>query len=104
MLRFKIAGLLRTKEEAEGRVISWKEVSLATGISVSVLSNLASPRGGASTNTRFIEALCRYFRCGPSELMELYPSLNDEPRSHVDVLYPARGAHQPATPNPGSTE
>ena len=94
MIRFKIASLLRRREEEEARVIPWREVSEATGISASVLSSLASPRGGMTTNTRFVEALCRYFRCGPGELLELYPALGDETRCHVDELYPDAGAHR----------
>lgn len=94
MIRFHLAKLLHERAEAETRVIPWKEVSEATGISVSVLSGLASPKGGGVTNTRFIEALCRYFHCTPGELMELTPSLGVEPRCHVDELYPTRGAHR----------
>lgn len=94
MIRFHLAKLLHERAEAETRVIPWKEVSEATGISVSVLSSLASPRGGAVTNTRHVEALCRYFRCSPGDLMELSPSLEAEPRCHVDELYPTRGAHR----------
>jgi putative transcriptional regulator len=94
MLRFHVAHLLRAREEAEGRTIPLREVSAATGISVSVLSSLASPRAGATTNTRFVEALCRYFCCEPSDLLELVPSLEEETRCHIDNLYPARGAHR----------
>ena len=98
MLRFHLARLLREREEAEGRVISLREISEATGISVSVLSSLASPRPGVTTNTRFVEALCRFFRCEIGELVELLPGLDDEPRSHVDHLYPTRGAHRGGPP------
>lgn len=94
MIRFNLPTLLRAKEEREGRVITWREVSEATGISVSVLSSLASPRLGVATNTRFVEALCRYFKCGPGDVLELSPSLEEEPRCHVDELYPGRGAHR----------
>ncbi len=94
MLKFKLAHLLRQKEEQERRVISWREISDATGISSSVLSSLASPRAGATTNTRFIEALCRYFTCDPAALIELDPPLDVERRHHIDELYPERGAHQ----------
>jgi putative transcriptional regulator len=94
MLRFHVARLLRAREEAEGRIIPLREVSAATGISVSVLSSLASPRAGVTTNTRFVEALCRYFGCGPADLMELVPPLQDERRCHINTLYPTRGAHR----------
>lgn len=101
MLRFAIATLLRAREEQEERRIPLKEVSEATGISISVLSTLASPKTGASTNTRFVEALCRYFRCSPSELIELVPPLTEEGACHVDELYPERGAHRRTGENDG---
>jgi len=88
MLRFKLAKLLRERSEAEGRVITWREVSEATGISVPVLSSLASPRGSPPTNTRYLDSVCRYFRVTPGEMLELYPSLDEEPRCRVEELYP----------------
>lgn len=94
MLRFNISRLLREKEEMENRRIPLKELGEATGISISVLSTLASPRVGASTNTRFLEALCRYFGCSPSDLIELVPPNDETTSSHVDELYPSRGAHR----------
>lgn len=94
MIRFRLTQLLRLKEERESRTISWKEVSEATGVSVSVLSALASPRGGATTNTRFVESLIRYFQCTPSDLLDLVPPPGEENRCHVDDLYPGRGAHR----------
>ncbi|MBL8822293.1 MAG: helix-turn-helix domain-containing protein [Planctomycetia bacterium] len=93
-IRFRVAQLIREKEELERRAIPWREVSETTGISGSVLSSLASPRVGVTTNTRFIEALCRYFKCQPGELLELEPTLEEEPRCHVDELYPSGGAHR----------
>ena len=80
MLRFRIGSLLREREEAEGRVISWREVS--------------------ETNTRYLDALCRYFRVTPGEILELYPPLDQEPRSHIDELYPG-GRRPPPAPRPG---
>lgn len=94
ILRFHMTRLMLARSHAEGRMIPLREVSQATGISVSVLSSLASERPGITTNTRFVEALCRYFRCQPGELLELSPSLADEQRYHVDELYPTRGAHR----------
>jgi DNA-binding Xre family transcriptional regulator len=94
LLRFNLVRRLRDLEEAEGRKITWKEVSEKTGISVSVLSSLASLRAGITTNTRTIEALCRYLKCEPGELLELHPSLVDEPRHHIHELYPP-GEGQP---------
>lgn len=91
MMKIHVARLLRARAEAEGRVIPLKEVSSATGISVSVLSNLASPRGGATTNSRYLEALARYFQVPLSQLLELQPPLGEETSCHVDALYPTAG-------------
>lgn len=99
MLRIHVARLLRARAEAEGRVIPLKEVTAATGISVAVLSRIGSPRGGAVTNTRYIEALCRYFNVPPSELLELQPPLGAGFSCHVDALYPGT-AQTPETPTP----
>jgi len=99
MLRFRIGRLLQDREAAEGRVISWVEVGRSTGISPEVLSSLASPRGAPPTNTRYVEALCRYFKATPAEMLELFPALDQEPRCHVDELYPA-GRRPPPPPRP----
>lgn len=61
-IRFKIAQLLRQKEERERRVITWREVDEHTGISPSVLSNLASPARRVVTTTRYVAALMEYFK------------------------------------------
>jgi len=100
MLRFRLARLLRERAEAEGRVISWREVSEATGVSVAVLSSLASPRGSPPTNTRFLDALCRYFKVSPGDMLELYPPLDEEPRCQVEELYPG-GRRPPPTEQRG---
>jgi putative transcriptional regulator len=91
VLRFNLVRRLRDLEEAQGQKITWKEVSEKTGVSVSVLSSLSSLRPGITTNTRTIEALCRYLKCSPGELLDLHPSLSDEPRHHINELYPPRG-------------
>jgi DNA-binding Xre family transcriptional regulator len=91
VLRFHLVRRLRDLEEAEGRKITWKEVSERTGISTSVLSTLASVRPKIVTNSRYIEALCRFLHCQPGELLELVPPLGEDPRYHVDELYPPRG-------------
>jgi len=95
MFRFDVLARLREMEEAENRSIPWAEVSRRTGISISVLSNLASARPFVTTNTRFVEALCRYFRCQPGDLLRLDPGLEADLDPDVNVLYPERGAHRP---------
>src|SRR5262245_56604235 len=96
MIRFNLNRLLVVRKERERRRITWREVADATGISASVLSNLASHRGGHTTNTRFVEALCRYFECSFDELMSLDPPLDEAVGPNVEGLYPERGAHRAA--------
>ena len=88
MLRFRLTELSYRKGVEEGREITWKEISEKTGISAGVLSNLASPRGGAATNTRYLESLCRYFKVGPNDLIEFVPPLGAETSCDVKSLYP----------------
>lgn len=90
MLKTRLQNLKKEKESKEKRSVSWNEISEATGISVQVLSNLASRKRPGVTNTRHLEALCRYFTCSLDELMEFSPPLRS-PRKvscHIDKLYP----------------
>lgn len=88
MLRFKITELAYRKGVAEGREITWKEIGEKTGISAGVISNLASPRGGAATNTRYLESLCRYFKVSVDSLVEFTPPVEEDIPCDVDHLYP----------------
>jgi len=90
MIFFRAPELLLEEERREGRRIPWKEVSEATGISVQVLSNLGSRRQPAVTNTAYVEALCRYFRCSISDLVEFSPPIEESTTCNVDELYPER--------------
>ncbi|MBY0527980.1 MAG: hypothetical protein K2R98_31575 [Gemmataceae bacterium] len=78
-VRFRIAQLLRQKEERERRVITWKEVGEQTGISTSVLSNLASPSRQVFTNTRYVASLMGYF--GLRDFNDLLVLESDEPEA-----------------------
>ena len=88
MIRFRLPELLLVRERMEGRRISWREVGLATGIAPQSVTNLASRTQTVVTNTRYIEALCRYFGCGPQDLMEFDPPLDQPYTCRVDELYP----------------
>jgi hypothetical protein len=71
-IRFKLAELLLEKEREERRSIPWKEMADQTGISVSVLSNLASRTRRHNTNTRYVYQLMKYFGCRSfDQLMEM---------------------------------
>lgn len=77
-IRWKLADVIRQREQDERRVVTLKEISEATGISVPVLSNLCSPRKSYVTNTRTLATLKQFFGCRWQDLMdeELLP---DEP-------------------------
>jgi hypothetical protein len=53
------------------RPLTWEDVERLTGVKQKVLLNLAYNSEPRATNTRFIEALCRFFCCGPKDLMTL---------------------------------
>lgn len=90
MLKFRLAELLQAKERREGRAINWAEAAQAIGVSRQTLATLASGRRRVVTNTAHVEALCRYFRCRPDELLELEPAAGAEYTCHIDELYPGR--------------
>lgn len=90
MLKFELVRQLRLLEEAEGRRITWGEVSEKTGISTSVLSNLASWRPGVATNTRYVESLCRFFRCTPNDMLTMIDTPGAGDSCNVNDLYPSR--------------
>ncbi len=90
MIKFHFRELLIEKENQLGQRIPLREVSEATGISVQVLSSLASPSRQIVTNTAFVESICRYFACALSDLMEFDPGIDTEDSCHVDELYPER--------------
>ena len=59
--------------------LRWADVSFVIGVSRQALQNLASNRESKVTNTRHLDALCRFFNCGPSEIMEAVPELEGSP-------------------------
>ncbi len=72
MLRFRVKELIADKEFREGRHITLTEVADACGINRMTLSKIAGKRG-YSTVTDNLDALCRYFRCDISALVEYLP-------------------------------
>lgn len=88
--------------------LTWSHVAPLLGMSRQSLQNLASNRELKVTNTRFLEAICRFFGCPISELIEPVPSIeagadqdevdrlvalvrelepNERPAYHVETLY-----------------
>lgn len=97
MLRFNIEKLRKKRQRETKTVVSYKDIELATGIKANLLRSLArKPNRHAnrplSTNTRFIDALCRYFNCTVGELVELAGSTRI---TQVEALYPPKKVGRP---------
>jgi DNA-binding Xre family transcriptional regulator len=92
MLRFRFRQLLMERERQAGRRIPLREVAETCGISVQVLSSLNSPDRSITTNSAFLECLCRFLHCELGELAYFDPPLGEEQSPHVDQLYPGRRA------------
>ena len=69
MIRVLLKQFLDKKSFKERRRITLKEVSERTGISNATLSRIANIPG-YNTNTDTIDALCKYFECQPSDVLE----------------------------------
>lgn len=69
MIRVRLKHLLDDKAFKERRRITLNEVSEETGVSRPTLTRIANS-AGYNTNTDTINALCKYFRCQPGELLE----------------------------------
>ena len=116
--RFRLDPLLAElnhEREQNGRApLTWSQVAPLLGMSRQSLQNLASNRDLKVTNTRFLEALCRFFGCPIHRLIEPIPAIearadqnevdrlvalagelgpsgelepNDRPSYHVEKLY-----------------
>jgi putative transcriptional regulator len=79
LITYRIDERLDEVRDRTGRRPSFTEIQEATGVSVSVLSNMRT-RVGYVTTTRTIDALCRYFGCQPGDLMQWRP---DPGRAHA---------------------
>ncbi|WP_293396417.1 helix-turn-helix transcriptional regulator [Nevskia sp.] len=72
MIRIKLKQLLDEKAFKERRRITLNDVSEATKISRPTLTRIANV-AGYNTNTDTIDALCKYFGCEPSDLLQFLP-------------------------------
>ncbi len=79
--RFRLGPLLdelNRERESHGRApLSWSQVAPLLGMSRQSLQNLASNRDLKVTNTRFLEAMCRFFGRPIQEVIELIPPIAD---------------------------
>jgi len=71
---------MNRRRQRQGRpALALKDVSVLTGIQYKSLLNLARNSTLRATNTRFIDALCAFFGCDPSQIMVREPALEREP-------------------------
>lgn len=72
MIRFKLKELIADYQFREGRLLTMGEISEATGINRNTLSKIANQKG-VSIVTANVEALCKFFGCTVSDVMEYLP-------------------------------
>jgi putative transcriptional regulator len=72
MIRVLFRQHLDEKSFRERRRITLLEVSERTGISRPTLTRIVNCKG-YNTNTKAIDALCKYFECEPGELLRYIP-------------------------------
>jgi len=73
MIRIKLKQLLDEKAFVERRRITLNDVAEETGISRPTLTRIANVPG-YNTNTDTVDALCKYFKCTPAELLQFVDS------------------------------
>jgi len=71
---FRIRSLIEEWEFRHGRRLSLQELSQATAIKAQTLSAMSNPQG-YTTNSRYIETLCRFFGVTPNDLFKFCPPL-----------------------------
>ncbi len=79
-----LAGLNEERERNGLAVLSWTQIAPLLGMSRQSLQNLASNRDMKVTNTRFLEAICRFFGKPIQEVLEPFPPIGREV-NHRDV-------------------
>lgn len=75
----------RIRERQQRPCLTWREVAALVGLEYKSLVNLASNSTLRRTNTRFLEALCRFFCCQPSDLMVLEPEPERREPDHAEI-------------------
>jgi DNA-binding Xre family transcriptional regulator len=98
---------LNARRAHEGRAaLSWSQIAPLLGMSRQSLQNLASNRELKATNTRFIEAICRFFQCRPEQVLVLAPELDRNPvcQDEVDRLVALGRELEPAERPPYHVE
>lgn len=95
----------RLQEFNDGRVargrkpLSWADVARLIGVSRQALQNLASNRELKVTNTRHLEALCRFFGCELDRVMVPEPPLGgSSPDDELDAYLDGKATDPQSRP------
>jgi DNA-binding Xre family transcriptional regulator len=78
LLEDRLKDLNQGRSRLGKKPLRWADVSFVIGVSRQALQNLASNREMKVTNTRHLDALCRFFNCKLDAIMEPVP-VNDGP-------------------------
>lgn len=78
MHRFLLRELIVNRENRTRQRLSMREIAEATKIAPQTLSKIADPQGYV-TNTRYLEALCRFFEVTPNEVLAFDPPIGSRP-------------------------
>ena len=70
MIRFRLKERIADWEFREGRKLTLEELAKSTNIHRTTLSKISNIKG-YNTTTDNIDALCQFFKCEASELMEV---------------------------------
>jgi len=85
-IRLRLRELLTQREERENRRIRLSEIAQATGLSTQTVSALVNNQTDR-VSLKALAALCEYFGCQPSELLQYVPTpLEDEVVDVRDVV------------------
>lgn len=103
--RFEVERQLESmngERRRQGRTpLSLKDVAFLTGIQYKSLLNLARNSTLRATNTRFIDALCAFFCCEPSQIMVRDPELRHDRPDHDEIDRLLEGAGRGEAPRAG---
>jgi len=93
---------MNVQRSEEGRTpLTWREVEMLTGVKEGLLRNLAYNSILRTTNTRFLDSLCRFFGCELSELVQQVPEPNPgrPEQGEIDRLLEAIRSEHGETPD-----
>lgn len=79
LLEDRLEEFNRARTSRGRQPLRWSDVGFVIGVSRQALQNLASNREMKVTNTRHLDALCRFFGCRIDQIMEPVPVIEGSP-------------------------